>query len=80
MALSSSRKYLAVCEKGTKAICSVYNVGRILEQIKSENRNKKPSSVTYDHQAIKTRRTLCSADLKAESFVAVDFCGNEEKK
>ena len=49
MALSSSRKYLAVCEKGAKAICVVYNVGRILEAIKGSNRNNKPSSITYDH-------------------------------
>jgi len=80
MALSSSRKYLAVCEKGPKPICTVYNVGRILESLKTENRSKKPSSVTYDHQAIKSRRVLVSGDLKADTFVAVDFCANEEKK
>ena len=31
LALSPSRKYLAVCEKSTNAICTVYNIGRFLE-------------------------------------------------
>jgi cilia- and flagella-associated protein 57 len=80
MALSSSKKFLAVCEKGPMPICTVYNVGRLLEAIKAENRNKKPSSVTYDHTAIKTKKVLSSGDVKTNQFVAVDFCANEEKK
>ena len=31
LALSTSRKFLAVCEKGSNAICTVYNIGKFLE-------------------------------------------------
>ena len=31
LALSASRKFLAVCEKGSNAICTVYNIGKFLE-------------------------------------------------
>ena len=31
LALSPSKKYLAVCEKGSNAICTVYNIGKFLE-------------------------------------------------
>ena len=80
MALSHSKKWLAVCEKGPKAICTVYNVGRLLEAIKEVSRGKKSSTVTYDQQAIKTKRILTSLELNATEFVAVDFCRSEEKK
>lgn len=36
MALTANRKQLAVCEKAQKAICSVYNVGRMLEIMKEK--------------------------------------------
>jgi hypothetical protein len=36
MALSANRKQLAVCEKATKAICSIYNVGKMLETLKEK--------------------------------------------
>ena len=31
LALSTSRKLLAVCEKSANAVCTVYNIGKFLE-------------------------------------------------
>ena len=31
LALSASRKFLAVCEKGQNAICTVYAIGKFIE-------------------------------------------------
>ena len=36
MALTANRKALAVCEKASKAICSIYNVGKLLETLKDK--------------------------------------------
>jgi hypothetical protein len=36
MALSHKRGFLAVCEQSTKAICSVYNVGKMIETFKEK--------------------------------------------
>jgi hypothetical protein len=45
MALSSNKKTLAVCEKSSKAIVSLYNVGKILEYVKEEVRYKKTTNL-----------------------------------
>ena len=36
MALSHNRKQLAVCEAATKAICAVYNVGKMMDTFKEK--------------------------------------------
>ena len=69
MALSHNRKYLAVCEQATKAICSVYNVGKMMETFKE----KKSSNVVIDQATIKKRRILVSTDYSAKCFISVDF-------
>ena len=56
MALSPSRKYLAVCEKSQKAVCSIYNIGKFLEIIK-----EKKSTQVYD-LGNKKKRILVSQD------------------
>ena len=73
MALSPSRKFLAVCEKSNNAICTVYNVGKFLEQ----SVEKRQTSI-FD-VPIKKRKILCSAEDPAREFVSVDFCAKNEK-
>lgn len=75
MALSHNRKSLAVCEQSTKAICSVYNVGKMLETFKE----KKSASSVIDQVTIKKRRVLLSSDYAATKFISVDFCQMNEK-
>jgi len=41
MALSKDKKYLAVCERATRAVCVIYNVGRFLDTIRAEIKSKK---------------------------------------
>ena len=45
LALSPDKKHLAVCERAAKAVCTVYNVGRLLELIKEEITTKKVNSI-----------------------------------
>ena len=40
LALSRDKKYLAVCERASKAVCTVYNVQRFLDTIKAEVKKK----------------------------------------
>lgn len=75
MALSPNRKQLAVCEGSSKAICSVYNVGKMLETFKE----KKSASSVYDQATIKKKRVLVSSDYAAKAFISVDFCQANEK-
>lgn len=58
MALSRDKKFLAVCERSPKAICSVYNVGRFLETIKTEVKTKKHTS--FDPKVIEKKKILFS--------------------
>jgi WD40 repeat protein len=73
LALSASRKFLAVCEKGTNAICTVYNIGKFLEY----SVEKRTTSI-FD-VPLKKRKILCSAEDPAREFVSVDFCARNEK-
>lgn len=45
LALSKDKNTLAVCEKAPKAICVLYNVGKMLELIIEEVRTKKVTSI-----------------------------------
>ena len=74
LALSPSKKYLAVCEKGSNAICTVYNIGKFLEL----SVEKKQQSI-FD-VPLKKRKILCSNEDPAKEFVAADFCSNDQKK
>jgi hypothetical protein len=78
LALSPNKNHLAVCERATKAVCTVYNVHRLLELIKEEMRIKKVNSI--NHKIIEKKKILCSTEYNATEFVAVDFCSNEESK
>jgi hypothetical protein len=69
MALSASRKNLAVCEKASKAICHVYNVGKILESMKD-----KKNAGGLDQSIIKKKRLLVNSESNATHFISVDFC------
>ena len=73
MALSPSRKFLAVCEQSTKAVCSVYNIEAFLKIIK-----EKKSTQVYDLGA-KKRRILVSQDCSDRAFASVEFCPQNEK-
>jgi|APCry1669189241_1035207.scaffolds.fasta_scaffold24694_2 hypothetical protein len=74
MALTANRKNLAVCEKASKAICHVYNVGKILEQIK----DKKQTS-GLDQSIIKKKRLLINPESSATHFISCDFCTENDR-
>ena len=73
LALSANRKFLAVCEKGANAICTVYNVGKFLE-LSVEKR-----TVAIFDVPLKKRKILCSVEDPAREFVSADFCAKNEK-
>lgn len=73
LALSTSRKFLAVCEKGSNAICTVYNIGKFLEM----SIEKRAQSI-FD-VPLKKRKILCSAEDPAKEFVSADFCPKNDK-
>ena len=73
LALSHNRKYLAVCEKATNAICTVYSIGKLLE-LPAEKR-----SVTIFDVPLKRRRVLCSAEDPAKEFISADFCPKNDR-
>ena len=75
MALSSNKKQLAVCESATKAICAVYNVGKMMETF----REKKSANSVIDQATIKKRKLLCSTDYGAKAFISCDFSSANEK-
>ena len=77
MALSHNRKQLAVCEQASKAICTVYNIGKMLETFK-EPKNKS-SNMTIDHATVKKRRILASTEYTAKAFISCDFSLQNEK-
>ena len=76
MALTANRKQLAVCEKATKAICSIYNVGKMLETLKDK---KSGSSNSLDQSIIKKKRLLVSTDYNATAFISCDFCTENDR-
>lgn len=78
LALSANRKQLAVCEKSAKAICSVYNVGKMLETFK-DSQSKKLGSSTYDQATIRKRKVLISNDSTARAFISADFSATNDK-
>lgn len=73
LALSPSRKFLAVCEKATNAICTVYNIGKFLE-LGSEKRQQSIFDVP-----LKKRKILVSNEDPAKEFVSADFCTKNER-
>lgn len=73
LALSSSRKLLAVCEKSSNAICTVYNVGKFLEL----SPDKRAQSIF--ETPLKKRKILLSTEDPSKEFVSADFCPRNEK-
>ena len=71
LALSQNRKFLAVCEKASTAICTVYSIGKLLESAL-----EKRSVTIFD---AKRRRVLCSNEDPAKEFVSVDFCSKNDR-
>mmetsp|Transcript_17140 Transcript_17140/g.23107 ORF Transcript_17140/g.23107 Transcript_17140/m.23107 type:complete len:128 (-) Transcript_17140:3654-4037(-) len=74
LALSASRKFLAVCEKSTNAVCTVYNIGKFLE-MSVEKRAQSIFDVPF-----KKRKILCSPEDTAKEFVSADFCAKNERQ
>ena len=74
MALTSNRKNLAVCEKSNKAICQIYNVGKLLETIKDK---KKVEGI--DQSIIKKKRLLINPESNATHFISCDFCTENDR-
>lgn len=73
LALSQSRKFLAVCEKAQNALCTVYNIGKFLE-LSVEKRAQSIFEIP-----LKKRKILCSAEDPSKEFVSADFCAKNEK-
>ena len=74
MALTANRKNLAVCEKSTKAICQIYNVGKLLENMKDK---KKVEGIVSS--IIKKKRLLINPESNATHFISCDFCIQNDK-
>jgi cilia- and flagella-associated protein 57 len=78
LALNNTRKQLAVCETASKALCSVYNVGKMLETFR-DSAGKKGAQSVFDMATIKKRKVLISNDYTARTFVSVDFSQTNDK-
>ena len=74
MALSHCRKYLAVCEKGPNAICTVHNIGKFLE-----NALERKSQSIFE-VPMKKRKILISSEDPAKEFVSADFCAKDFRR
>jgi cilia- and flagella-associated protein 57 len=72
MALSPSKRYLAVCEKAAKAVCSIYNLAKFIEI------SKERKMQVFDQSKSK-KWIVSSADYDASKFVSADFSGLNEK-
>lgn len=75
MALSANRKSLAVCEKASKAVCQIYNVGKLLETMK--DKTKKVEGI--DQSIIKKKRLLINPESNATHFISCDFCTENDR-
>ena len=72
LALSSNKKTLAVCEKAVQAVCSVYNIDKVIKML-SEKKNIDFSSV------LRKRKVLTTHESEATHFISVDFCSQDER-
>ena len=72
MDFSKDKKILAVCEKADTAICVLYNVQKLLDQVREEVKNKK---VLYPmcNKVVEKKRILVSNEIAGTSFVDADF-------
>ena len=63
MAFSKDKKILAVCEKADTAICVLYNVQKLLDQVREEVKNKK---VLYPlcNKVVEKKEYLCQTRLQ----------------
>ena len=59
--MNPSRRLLLVCETATQAICSIYNISKVIESIKE----RKGSSAPVDSSVIKKRKILVMPDSEA---------------
>lgn len=64
MAVSPSRKYVAICEKSERAICMVWDISGI-----SSNPPVAP----------KRRKVLTSTDYASKEFISANFAPTNEK-
>jgi hypothetical protein len=66
---------LAVCEKSNQAICSIYQISKVVESIKL----KKGSQQPVDSSVISKRKILVMPDSESTEFLSVEFCPQNEK-
>ena len=61
-----------MCEKADTAICVLYNVQKLLDQVREEVKNKK---VLYPmcNKVVEKKRILVSNEIAGTSFVDADF-------
>jgi hypothetical protein len=73
--VNNTKKIIAVCERGTQAICSIYQINKIVESIKQ----KKGSQQPVDSSIISKRKVLVMTESTATDFLSVEFCPQNEK-
>lgn len=75
MNMNAGRRLLAVCETSSQAICSIYNIQKIVESIKE----KKGQQSSIDPSVLKKRKIILAPDSEATQFLAVEFCPQNDK-
>jgi len=73
--MNPTRRLLAVCETATQAICSIYNITKIVESMK----DRKGSGQPVDSSIIKKRKILVMPDSEATQFISAEFCPQNDK-
>lgn len=75
--MNSSKRLLAVCETANKAICTIYQISKVIECI----REKKMAGNFVDPQVLnpKKKKVIVMPDSEATSFLSVEFCPQNDK-
>ena len=74
LAISPSKRYLAVCEQSTNAVCSVYFIQTFLEKVRD-----KKSTITYD-SSVKKKKVLITNEDSARKYISADFCAQNNER
>jgi hypothetical protein len=70
--MNANRRLLAVCETASKAICTIYQIGKVIESI----REKKMAGNYVDPSVLnsKKKKVIVMPDSDSASFLSVEFC------
>lgn len=78
MAVTANKRYLAVCERASKAVCTIYNLSYFMPSKKNFAGN---TATTQQNEALglKKKKVLVSAEYDANEFISADFSPQNEK-